>query len=151
MKEFDRYSSAFAFGLVENGYAPGDKLVLWLDLTNSAEILVAQMGAAKAGVAVVTFSEKDSQDALDHTLRESGARGLFFSPTTKAGEQTRGDMLGALLPELAASYPGDALNAKAYPNLKSIVQSGHANIRGVIKFKDALVYANPQMNCFTLP
>lgn len=41
LKEFDRYSSAFAFGLVENGYSTGDKLVLWLDQTNSAEILVA--------------------------------------------------------------------------------------------------------------
>lgn len=64
LKEFDRYSSAFAFGLVEGGYTPGDKIVLWLDQQNSAEILVAQMGAAKAGVTVVTFNEKDDQDAL---------------------------------------------------------------------------------------
>lgn len=109
------------------------------------------MGAAKAGVAVVSFSEKDSQDALDQTLRDSGARGLFFSPSTQAGERTRGDIVSALLPSIASSYPGDALNVPSYPNLKSIVQSGHANIRGVIKFKDALVYANPQFNCFTLP
>jgi len=143
LKEFDRYSSAFAFGLVENGYAPGDKIVLWLEQSNSAEILVAQMGAAKAGVAIVSFNEKDSKDALHQTLKESGARGLFFSPSTNAGDQTRADIVGALLPSLSSSYPGDALNAPAYPNLKSIVQSGHGNIRGVIKFKDALVYANP--------
>jgi len=31
MKEFDRYSSAFAFGLVESGFQPGDKLLLWVD------------------------------------------------------------------------------------------------------------------------
>ena len=41
MKEFDRYSSAFAYGLVESGYTPGDKLVIWMDQTNSAEILTA--------------------------------------------------------------------------------------------------------------
>lgn len=64
LKEFDRYSSAFAYGLVENGYTEGDKIVLWMDQTNSAEILVATMGAAKAGVTVVTFDEKDNQDAL---------------------------------------------------------------------------------------
>ena len=38
-----RYSSAFAFGLIENGFERGDKLLLWVDQTNSAEILVAQV------------------------------------------------------------------------------------------------------------
>lgn len=64
MKEFDRYSSAFAYGLVEGGFSPGDKIVLWMDQDNSAEVLVASMGAAKAGVTLVTFEEKDSQDAF---------------------------------------------------------------------------------------
>lgn len=54
--------------------------MLWADQTNSAELLVAQMGAFKAGVAVVTFDEKDSVDALSQTLKDSGARGFLFSP-----------------------------------------------------------------------
>jgi len=41
LKEFDRYSSAFAFGLVESGFSKGDKLLIWIDQTNSAEILVS--------------------------------------------------------------------------------------------------------------
>ena len=41
LKEFDRYSSAFAFGLVESGFESGDKILLWMDQTNSAEVLVA--------------------------------------------------------------------------------------------------------------
>jgi len=41
LKEFDRYSSAFAYGLVENGFSEGDKMLLWVDQTNSAEILAA--------------------------------------------------------------------------------------------------------------
>lgn len=41
LKEFDRYSSAFAYGLVESGYTQGDKLMLWVDQNDSAEILVA--------------------------------------------------------------------------------------------------------------
>ena len=90
LKEFDRYSSAFAFGLVEGGYTPGDKIVLWLDQQNSAEILTAQMGAAKAGVTCVTFNEKDDMDALHQTLKDSGARGLYFSPSTPIeGDVTR--------------------------------------------------------------
>jgi len=39
--------------------------MLYCDQTNSAETLVSQMGAVKAGVSVVTFDEKDECDALD--------------------------------------------------------------------------------------
>lgn len=152
LKEFDRYSSAFAFGLVEGGYTPGDKIVLWLDQQNSAEIITAQMGAAKAGVTCVIFSEKDDIDALQHTLKDSGARGLYFSPTTPIdGDVTRTTYLQKLMPELEKLYPGDALKLSNYPQLKSIVQSGHSNIRGTIKFKDSLVYANTKMSTFSLP
>jgi hypothetical protein len=31
LREFDKFSSAFAFGLVENGFAKGDKLLIWTD------------------------------------------------------------------------------------------------------------------------
>ena len=100
MKEFDRYSSAFAFGLVENGYAPGDKLMLWMDQGNSAEVLVATMGAAKAGVTVVTFSEKESIDSLNQALKDSGARGLLFSPSTEVNHdgETRVEYVQKLMP-----------------------------------------------------
>ena len=54
--------------------------MLWADQTNSAELLVAQMGAFKAGVSIVTFDEKESVDALNHALKDSGARGFLFSP-----------------------------------------------------------------------
>ena len=40
------------------------------------------MGAAKAGVVVVTFSEKDNLDSLHQTLKESSAKGLIFSPSS---------------------------------------------------------------------
>ena len=45
------------------------------------------MGSIKAGVTVVTFDEKDSLDALDQTLRDSGARGLLFSPQTVISQE----------------------------------------------------------------
>ena len=86
LKDFDRYSSAFAYGLVENGFAQGDKVLLWADQTNSAEILTAQMGAAKAGVSVVIFNEKNDKDAFHQALRDSGARGLIFSPSTAVND-----------------------------------------------------------------
>ena len=48
------------------------------------------MGAIKAGVAVVTFDEKDSAEAFDHALATSKAKGLIFSPATETEDgQTR--------------------------------------------------------------
>jgi hypothetical protein len=55
------------------------------------------------------------------------------------------------MPELHNLYPGDELNLKNYPNLKQIVQLGHTGIRGVIKFKDAMVYANPKLSNYEIP
>lgn len=111
------------------------------------------MGAAKAGVTVVVFEEKESQDALHQVLKDSGARGMVFSPATKVNESgsDRESFVHSLMPELKRMYDGDALNLKAYPNLKSIIQTGHNNIRGVIKYKDSMVYANTALTGFSLP
>jgi hypothetical protein len=111
------------------------------------------MGAAKAGVSVVTFEEKDEADSLNEALRESGARGLLFSPSTAVNEagDSRQSFVQRLMPELNKLYPGDELNLSGYPNLKQIIQTDHNNIRGVIKFKDSLVYANTALSGFSLP
>jgi hypothetical protein len=55
------------------------------------------------------------------------------------------------MPELNRLYPGDNLNLKGYPDLKQIIQLGHSSIRGVIKFKDSMVYANPQLTTLEIP
>lgn len=74
------------------------------------------MGAAKAGVTVVTFEEKENADALHSALKDSGARGLYFSPATEVSEgKSRESVLYDLMPELENLYPGDALNLGAYP------------------------------------
>jgi hypothetical protein len=40
------------------------------------------MGAAKAGVIVVSFSEKDNYDSVHQTLKDSEAKGIIFSPSS---------------------------------------------------------------------
>lgn len=116
------------------------------------------MGAFKAGVSIVTFDEKDSVDALNETLKNSEARGVMFSPATVVSHDeethynvTRQTFLQKLMPELHNLYPGDELSLKTYPNLKQIIQLGHHTIRGVIKFKDSMVYANPNISTFEIP
>ena len=55
------------------------------------------------------------------------------------------------MPELHNLYPGDELNLKAFPHLKQIIQLGHTTIRGVIKFRDSMVYANPSQSLVQIP
>lgn len=84
-------------------------------------------------------------------MKDSGSKGLMFSPTTSIGDQenvTRVDFIKKLMPELNRMYPGDIMKLKSYPDLKQIIQLGHANIRGVLKFRDVMVYANPQISLF---
>jgi len=40
------------------------------------------MGAIRAGVAVVTFDEKDSIDAFENAMATSKAKGVIFSGST---------------------------------------------------------------------
>ena len=86
VQEVDRYSSAFAFGLLNAGYKNGDSIVLYVDQSSAAECFAAQLGASKVGVTVHTFAEKDDKEALADVLNTSRARGLIFSPATGAGE-----------------------------------------------------------------
>lgn len=116
------------------------------------------MGAFKAGVSIVTFDEKENIDALTQALKDSNARGFLFSPQTEISNDkethqhvTRQTFLQKLMPELHNLYPGDELNLKAFPHLKQIIQLGHTTIRGVIKFKDAMVYANPAVSLVQIP
>jgi len=153
LKELDRYSSAFAFGLMEAGFARGDSLVLWIDRANNAECIVSQMGAAKAGVTCVSFDERDSQDALDHALRHSNAKGLIFSSNASVTDtdKTRMDLVHNLMPELKNMYAGDELDMANYPHLQHLVQTGHQAIRGVNRWKDVAVYTGPASSNFSMP
>jgi len=126
--------------------------VLYADQTSSAEQLVAQVGAMKAGVSIVTFAEKESQDALDHALASTSAKGLIFAPDADAGNnQTRNDFVQNLMPELRTMYFGDSLSVKRYPHLQNLVQTGFKAIRGVNMFKDLTVYASPQYSPVQIP
>jgi len=110
------------------------------------------MGAIKAGVSIVTFDEKENQDALDHALSSTQAKGLIISPSTQMeGDMTRKTFLENLMPELETSYFGDELNLSRYPHLKTIVQTEHQTLRGVNKYKDIAVYTSPSMSSRQIP
>lgn len=152
VKEFDVYSSAFAYGLVEQGYQPGDKLLLWLDAEHSAESATAQVGAHKAGVSIVTVDDLDEIHDVANALEESGSRGMLLSPHTKADAKTqRANLLLELMPELTEAYPGQLVTHSNFPNLKSVMHTGHQTIRGTTKFKENMLYTKKRLTNLRLP
>ena len=126
--------------------------MLYCDQTSSAESLVSQIGAAKAGVSVVTFDEKDNEEAFGQALSSSKAKGLILTPGTETTEgNTKGTFLSSLMPELATMYPGQELNLSKFPHLQHIIQTGHQAMRGVNKFRDLAVYTSPNMSTRQIP
>ena len=126
--------------------------MLYVDQTFTAESLVTQLGSIKAGVSVVTFDEKDNSEAFGQALAQSKAKGLIISTSTETGEgQTRLTFLQQMMPELSTMYAGDELNLAKFPNLQHIIQTGHTAHRGINKFRDLAVYANPAMSTRQIP
>ena len=71
------HSNAFAYGLAELGYKPGDRLGMWLEKSYTSETVAAQLGALKAGVAITPFSVEKVNE-LESLLQESGVKGLLY-------------------------------------------------------------------------
>ena len=73
---FSQYhSNAFAYGLAELGYKPGDRLGLWLEKAYTSETVAAQLGALKAGVALTPIAV-DKVEELEGVIKESGVKGI---------------------------------------------------------------------------
>lgn len=126
--------------------------MLYNDQTSSAESVIAQLGAFKAGVQIVTFEEKDSADALEHALHSTKAKGLLFNPEAATeSKQTRMSFVHGLMPELNKMYFGDALSVAKFPHLEHLVQTKFSAIRGVSSFRDMSVYATPQYSSHEIP
>lgn len=104
---------------MELGFQPGDRLALWVDSTNSAEIATAQVAALKIGVTLVLIDEEDSIQDVSRTLTSSGAKGLIFSPGTvnEASKEKRANEIFGIIPELSSFLPGDEFKTAAFPKL----------------------------------
>ena len=69
--ELDAQSTAFAAGLLANGFRAGDRLAVYLQ--NIPQFLVAMLGTWKAGGVMVSVNPMNRQRELDYMLKDSGA------------------------------------------------------------------------------
>ncbi len=70
-RELDELSGAFAAGLAEAGFSPGERVALFLQ--NVPQFIIAMLGTWKAGGIAVAVNPMNKDRELDLILRDSGA------------------------------------------------------------------------------
>ncbi len=75
MADLDRRSDSLAVALVENGFAAGDRLAVYLQ--NNPAFVISLVAAWKAGGAAVAINPMNKQRELTYLLTDSGASALL--------------------------------------------------------------------------
>jgi long-chain acyl-CoA synthetase len=70
-QELDELSDGLASGLLANGFAPGDRLAVYLQ--NVPQFVIAMVAAWKAGGVMVSINPMSRQRELSYLLKDSGA------------------------------------------------------------------------------
>src|SRR4051794_38662532 len=70
-QELDELSDGLAAGLLANGFAPGDRLAVYLQ--NVPQFVIAMVAAWKAGGVMVSINPMSRKRELSYLLKDSGA------------------------------------------------------------------------------
>ncbi|GAA2550215.1 long-chain-fatty-acid--CoA ligase [Pseudonocardia hydrocarbonoxydans] len=71
LRELDALTDAFAAGIVDAGFAPGERLAVYLQ--NVPQFLIAQIGCWKAGGIAVSINPMNKERELTELLTDSGS------------------------------------------------------------------------------
>ncbi|TWC29984.1 fatty-acyl-CoA synthase [Pseudomonas sp. SJZ079] len=105
-----------ARGLLALGVQVGDRVGIWAP--NCAEWCITQFASAKIGAILVNINPAYRGTELDYALKHSGCRWLVSADAFKTSDYHA--MLVQLLPELAASQPGE-LHSTRLPELRGVI------------------------------
>jgi acyl-coenzyme A synthetase/AMP-(fatty) acid ligase len=136
-RDLQRQIDAFTHGMQSAKFAPKSKLVIWAK--DCAENVVAQLGAAKAGLTVQVLSADASVSELEQALVD--ARALLFSPTLLPEEGALKAVLD-LIPELQG-LPERANQVRCLARAKR----GHVARRLPLSVRHACVWASCRRKC----
>ena len=117
--ELDRRAEDFAAGLLALGLEPGDRIGMWS--LNTAEWVLVQFAAAKAGLILVTVNPAYRAVELDYALRQVGCAALVLGPPFKTSDYLA--MLREIAPEIDGCAPG-RLAAERLPDLRLVIAFG---------------------------
>jgi fatty-acyl-CoA synthase len=105
-----------AKGFWRLGVRKGDHVAIWA--TNYPEWLFTQMGTAKIGAVLVTVNPSYRASELEYLLRQSDTMTLVLIKGYRDADYVA--MVNELIPELAASKPGELSSAR-FPRLKNLI------------------------------
>ncbi len=71
LRELDALTDAFAAGIIDAGFAPGERVAVYLQ--NVPQFLIAQIGCWKAGGIAVSINPMNKERELTELLTDSGA------------------------------------------------------------------------------
>ncbi|KAM3135404.1 hypothetical protein pb186bvf_012423 [Paramecium bursaria] len=147
--EFDIQSDAFAYGLKDQGWQVGEKILFLLGRSNTTEAITAFVGAAKAGVISVPFRANDAK-SIEQAINTVNPQGIVFSPNQVVGEQKFIEIIQNLIPEAKQASQGLPLKSR-FSNLRWLVHTGFYSYPGTYKFRESLTYASKNFNRLSLP
>jgi fatty-acyl-CoA synthase len=130
-KEFAARVDALAAGFLALGLERGARIGVWS--LNRPEWTLTQFAAAKAGLILVTINPAYRLSELEFALAKVGCAAIVTATAFKTSNYM--EMLNTLLPELAASQPGE-LQAQQLPQLRAVIQIGSPKCPGTLAFED---------------
>jgi fatty-acyl-CoA synthase len=122
---------ALAAGFLALGLERGARIGIWS--LNRPEWTLTQFAAAKAGLILVTINPAYRLSELEFALAKVGCSAIVTATAFKTSNYM--EMLTTLLPELAASPPGE-LRAARLPQLRTVIQIGGPRAPGTIAFEE---------------
>lgn len=120
-----------AAGFIALGLEPGDRIGIWAP--NNAEWVMTQYASAKAGLVLVNINPAYRIGELEYALKAVGCKALITAAKLKSSDYI--SMLETLLPEVAASTPGN-LRSSCLPDLKWIISLGAEKTPGMLGFSE---------------
>jgi fatty-acyl-CoA synthase len=120
-----------ARALLALGVERGDRVGIWSP--NTAEWVITQYAAAKAGAILVNINPAYRLRELEYVLNQSGVSLLVASRAFRKTDYV--EMLVGLMPELATAGTG-ALTTKAVPGLRHVIYLGSERAPGGIAWTD---------------
>ncbi|KAE9029353.1 hypothetical protein PF004_g1001 [Phytophthora fragariae] len=136
-KELDAAVDELANGFLDLQFRAGDVVALWLP--NSAENVLTQLAAARAGLTLAVIEPQVSQaEELAFILQDSQAAGLVFEPKQAGRNQT--EIVQGLFPELATFRERmEVFRPKTFRHLHSVITTSWEPVEGMINLNGMMV------------
>ncbi|AMO97748.1 AMP-binding enzyme family protein [Collimonas fungivorans] len=132
-RQLQSQARQLASAMLKLDLEPGDRIGIWSH--NNAEWLLTQLATAYAGIVLVNINPAYRVSELEYALNNVGCKALISMTSFKTSDYL--EMIRALAPELQHAAPG-ALQAARLPALKTVIQLGHDEAPGMLRFADLI-------------